>query len=104
MDVQTAFRLKSPTESCNVILMSSRSLNEILIKIPTELFNFMFAAYNLRFTVSCLFTFVRERMYVEFNSVTLFTVLYSRFLNCTKDVSKVTAHPTILEYEIKYAN
>ena len=29
--------------------MSSRSLNEILIKIPTELFNFIFAAYNLRF-------------------------------------------------------
>ena len=36
-------------------------------------------------------------MYVEFNSVTLFTVLYSRFLNCAKDVSKVTAQPTILE-------
>ena len=31
------------------ILMSSRSLNEILIKIPTELFNFIFAAYNLHF-------------------------------------------------------
>ena len=30
--------------------------------------------------------------------VTLFTVLYSRFLNCAKDVSKVTAQPTILEY------
>ena len=29
--------------------MSSRSLNEILIKIPTELFIFIFAAYNLRF-------------------------------------------------------
>ena len=50
------------------------------------------------FTVSCLFTFVREgMMYVELNSVTLFTVLYSRFLNCAKDVSKVTAQPTILE-------
>ena len=49
MDVQTAFWLKSPTEFCNVILMSTRSLNEILIKIPTELFNFIFAAYNLRF-------------------------------------------------------
>ena len=49
--------------------------------------------------MSCLFTFVREgMMYVEFNSVTLFTVLYSRFLNCVKDVSKVTAQPTILEY------
>ena len=53
------------------------------------------------FTVSHLFTFVREgMMYVEFNSVTLFTVLYSRFLNCAKDVSKVTAQPTILEYNI----
>ena len=29
--------------------MSSRSLNEILIKIPTELFDFIFTAYNLRF-------------------------------------------------------
>ena len=57
MDVQTAFWLKSPTEFCNVMFMSSRSLNEILIKIPTELFNFIFAAYNLRFilpSVVCL--------------------------------------------------
>ena len=29
--------------------MSSQSLNEILIKIPTELFDFIFAAYNLCF-------------------------------------------------------
>ena len=29
--------------------MCSRSLNEILIKIPIELFDFIFAAYNLRF-------------------------------------------------------
>ena len=54
------------------------------------------------FTARRLFTFVREgMMYVEFNSVTLFTVLYSRFLNCAKDVSKVTAQPTILELGIK---
>ena len=39
-------------------------------------------------------------MYVEFNSVALFTVLYSRFMNCAKDVSKVTAQPTILEFFI----
>ena len=38
---------------------------------------------------------------LEFNSVTLFTILYSRFLNCAKDVSKVTAQPTILESIIK---
>ena len=45
-----------------------------------------------------MFTFVHEgTMYVEFNSVTLFAVLYTRFLNWTKDVSKVTAQPTILE-------
>ena len=51
------------------------------------------------FTASRLFTFVREgMMYVEFNSVTLFTVLYLRFLNCAKDVSRVTAQPTILEW------
>ena len=54
------------------------------------------------FTASRLFTFVCEgMMYVEFNSVTLFTILYSRFLNCAKDVSKVTAQPTILKLEIK---
>ena len=47
MDVQTAFWLNSPTEFCNVILMSSQSLNEILIKIPTELFNFIFPAYRI---------------------------------------------------------
>ena len=28
--------------------MSSRSLNEILIKIATELFDFIFLAYNLK--------------------------------------------------------
>ena len=78
-----------------------------MIKIPTELFNFIFAAYNFTFyfTVSGLFTFVRVgMMYVEFNSVTLFTVLYSRFLNCAKDVSKVTAQPTILESQIYLKN
>ena len=54
------------------------------------------------FTASRLFTFVREgMMYVEFNSVALFTVLYSRFMNCAKDVSKVTAQPTILELLLK---
>ena len=51
---------------------------------------------------SCLFTFVREgTMHPEFNSVILFTVLYSRFKHCAKDVSKVTAQHTILEYSIK---
>ena len=39
-------------------------------------------------------------MYVEFNNVTLFAVLYTLFLNCVKDVSKVTVQPTILEWEI----
>ena len=52
-------------------------------------------------TANHLFTFVCEGMiYVEFNSVSLFTVLYSQFLNCAKDVSKVTVQPTILEYVI----
>ena len=45
--VKILLGIKSPTEFCNVILMSSRSLNEILIKILTELLNFIFAAYNL---------------------------------------------------------
>ena len=54
---------------------------------------------------SCLFTFVREgTMYVEFNSVTLFAVLYTRFLNCAKDISTVTAQPTILEYSISHTD
>ena len=53
------------------------------------------------FTASCLFTFVREgTMCVEFNSVILFTILYSRFKHCAKDVCKVTAQRTILEYGI----
>ena len=76
--------------------MSSRSLNEILIKIPTELFDFIYAAYY--FTTSCLFTFVREgMMHAKFNSVVLFIVLYWRFQHCAKDVVKVTAQRTILE-------
>ena len=37
----------------------------------------------------------------EFNSVVLFTVLYSQFKHCAKDVSKVTAQRTILEWAIK---
>ena len=73
MDVQTAFWLKYsarllgikyPTEFCNVILMSSRSLNDILIRIPTELFNFIFAAYNLRFILPrlvCLHLYAKGR-------------------------------------------
>ena len=49
-------------------------------------------------TVSHLFTFVPEgTMHAEFNSVILFTVLYSRFQHCAKDVFKVTAQRTILE-------
>ena len=49
-------------------------------------------------TGSCLFTFVCEgTMHAEFNSVVLFTILYSRFQHCAKDVSMFTAQPTILE-------
>ena len=45
-----------------------------------------------------LFTFVCEgTMHAEFNSVVLFTILYSRFQHCAKDVSAFTAQPTILE-------
>ena len=67
-----------------------------LIKIQTELFDFIYAAYY--FTASCLFTFVREgTMHAEFNSVVLFTVLYWRSQHCAKDVFKVTAKRTILE-------
>ena len=57
------------------------------------------------FTTSCLFTFVSEgTMCTAFNSVILFTVLYSRFKHCTKDVSKVTAQRTILEFNIDQIN
>ena len=52
-------------------------------------------------TASHLFTFVREgTMHAEFNSVILFTVLYSRFQHCAKNVSKVTAQYTILELSL----
>ena len=37
----------------------------------------------------------------EFNSVILFTVLYSRFQHCAEDMSKVTAQHTTLEYPTK---
>ena len=58
---------------------------------------------TIYFTASSLFTFVREGMvYIEFNSITLFTILYLQFLNFAKDVSKVTVQPTILEYLIKH--
>ena len=52
------------------------------------------------FTMSCSFTFIREgTMHAKFNSVVLFTVLYSRFQHYAKDVSKVTMQHTILEYK-----
>ena len=57
--------------------MSSRSLDEILIKIPTELFNFIFAAYNLRFIlpgVVCLQLYAKERCMQ--NSTALFYLLF----------------------------
>ena len=55
-------------------------------------------------SASRLFTIVREgTMHIESNSVVLFTVLYSRFQHCAKDVSKVTAQRTILEYYMIYA-
>ena len=53
--------------------MSSRSLNEILIKIPTELFNFIFATHNLHFIlprVVCLQLYVKGRC--THNSTALF--------------------------------
>ena len=93
MDVQTSFWLKSPTEFGNVILMSSRSLNEILIKSPTELFDLVFAAYNLSFIsprVVCLRLYAKGRC-TRFQQRALFTVLYSRFKHCAKDVSTFTA-------------
>ena len=49
------------------------------------------------YSIASLFTFVCEgTMYAEFNSVVLFTVLYSRFQHWAKDVSTFTAQPTIL--------
>ena len=71
--------------------MSSRSFNKILIRIPTELCDLIFAAYVYS-TMSCLFTFVHKgMMHAEFNSIILFTVLYLRYQHCAKDVSMVTA-------------
>ena len=40
-------------------------------------------------------------MHAEFNSIVLFTVLYSQFQHCAKDVSKVTVQCTILELVMK---
>ena len=83
--------------------MSSRSLNEILIKSPTELFDLVFAAYNLSFIsprVVCLRLYAKGRC-TRFQQRALFTVLYSRFKHCTKNVSTFTAQPTILEYRNK---
>ena len=77
--------------------MSSRSLNEILIEIPTELFDFIFASYNICFILPGQF---KGTMHAQFNSIVLFTVLYLRFQHCTKDVSKVTVQRTILEYSL----
>ena len=52
-------------------------------------------------TASCLFTFVWQGMFhVEFNSVVLFTILYSLFCNYAEDMSMVTVQPSILESEI----
>ena len=82
--------------------MSSRSLNEILIKSPTELFNLVFAAYNLSFIsprVVCLRLYAKGRC-TRFQQRALFTVLYSRFKHCAKAVSTFTAQPTILELYI----
>ena len=52
-----------------------------------------------------LFTFVRQgTVHAEFNSVVLFTVLYSRLQHCAKDVFTFTAQPTILEYVLMSVN
>ena len=67
-------------------------LNKYFIK------QFYFIFLTTYFTASRLFTFIHEgMMYIEFNSITLFTILYSRFLNCAKDVSTFTVQATILE-------
>ena len=71
-----------------------------MIKSPTELFDLVFAAYNLSFIsprVVCLRLYVKGRC-TRFQQRALFTVLYSWFKHCTKDVSTLTAQPTILEY------
>ena len=39
-------------------------------------------------------------MHAELNSVVLFTILYWRFQHCAKDVLKVTAQCTILEFRL----
>ena len=41
--------------------MSRRSLNEIVIKFPTELFDFIFAAYNLRFILPLVVNICTQR-------------------------------------------
>ena len=45
--------------------MGSRSLNEILVKSPTELFDFIFAAYNLRFILPQVVCICTQRDYAR---------------------------------------
>ena len=45
--------------------MSSRSLNEILIKIHTELLDFIFAAYNVRFILPRVVYICTQRDYAH---------------------------------------
>ena len=80
--------------------MSSRSFHEMLIKSPIELFELVFVAFNLSFIlprVVCLRLYAKGQC-MRFQQRALFTVLYSRFKHCTKDVSTFTVQPTILEY------
>ena len=86
--------------------MSSRSLNEILIKSSTELFDLVFAAYNLSFIsprVVCLRLYAKGRC-TRCQQRALFTILYLWFKHCAKDVSTFTAQPTILEYLIFFSH
>ena len=58
--------------------MSSRSLNEILIKSPTELFDLVFAAYNLSFiSPRVVYVCTRRDDVRDFNSV-LYLPFYIR--------------------------
>ena len=64
MNVQAAFGLKlSENTPQNSILMSNQSLNKILQRIPTEVCDLIFAAYNL-----CLNEFLKKGLFTKFQT------------------------------------
>ena len=67
--------------------MSRRSLNEILINIPTESFDFIFAAYNLRFILPRVVYICTQRDYARRIQQRFF---YLPFYICDSSIAQKT--------------